>query len=84
MSKPSRKNRSKTTDQVHEESLTIEDGVDELEQEGDGDQEYVYEMMKMQESYPLPRTSNLEFVAYFTNQLSLYICFLKKIKELSH
>ena len=37
MSKPSRKNRSETTDQVHEESLTIEDGVDELEQEGDGD-----------------------------------------------
>ena len=37
MSKPSRKNRSKTTDQVHEESLTVEDGVDGLEQEGDGD-----------------------------------------------
>ena len=53
MSKPSRKNRSKKTDQVHEESLTIKDGVDELEQEGDGDyvtKEYVYEMMKMQES----------------------------------
>ena len=53
MSKQSRKNRSKTTDQVHEESLTIEDGVDELEQEGDGDyvtKAYVYEMMKMQES----------------------------------
>ena len=53
MSKPSRENRSKTTDQVHEESLTIKDGVDELEQEGDGDyvtNEYVCEMMKMQES----------------------------------
>ena len=53
MSKPSRKNRSKTTDQVHEESLTIKDGVDELEHEGDGDdvtKEYVCEMMKMQES----------------------------------
>ena len=44
---------SKKTDQVREESLTIKDGVDELEQEGDGDyvtKEYVYEMMKMQES----------------------------------
>ena len=44
---------SKKTDQVHEESLTIKDGVDELEQEGDGDyvtKEYLYEMMKMQES----------------------------------
>ena len=53
MSKPSRKNRIKKTDQVHQESLTIKDGVDELEQEGDGDcvtKEYVYEMMKMQES----------------------------------
>ena len=53
MSKPSRKNRSKKTDQVHEESLTIKDGVDELEQEGGGDyvtKEYVCEMMKMQES----------------------------------
>ena len=53
MSKPSRKNRSKKTDQVHEESLSIKDGVDELEQEGDGDyvtKAYVYEMMKMQES----------------------------------
>ena len=47
MSEPSRKNRSKKTDQVHEESLVIKDGVDELEQEGDGD--YVYEMMKIQE-----------------------------------
>ena len=37
MSKPSRKNRSQKTDQVHEESLSIKDGVDELEQEGDGD-----------------------------------------------
>ena len=47
------KNKSKKTYQVHEESLTIKDGVDELEQEGDGDyvtKEYVYEMMKMQES----------------------------------
>ena len=53
MSKPSRKNRSKKTDQLHEESLSIKDGVDELEQEGDGDyvtKAYVYEMMKMQES----------------------------------
>ena len=53
MSKPSRKNRSKKTDESHEESLTIKDGVDELEQEGDGDyvtKAYVYEMMKMQES----------------------------------
>ena len=53
MSKPSRKNRSKKTDQRHEESLSIKDGVDELEQEGDGDyvtKAYVYEMMKMQES----------------------------------
>ena len=53
MSKPSRKNRSKKTDAVYEESLTIKDGVDELEQEGDDDyvtKEYVYEMMKMQES----------------------------------
>ena len=53
MSKPSRNNRSKKTDQVHEESLSIKDGVDELEQEGDGDyvtKEYVYEMMKIQES----------------------------------
>ena len=53
MSKPSRKNRSKKTDESHEESLTIKDGVDELEQEGDGDyvtKEYVYEMMKIQES----------------------------------
>ena len=44
MSKPSRKNRSKKTDQVHEESLTIKDGVDEFEQKGDGDyvtKEYV-------------------------------------------
>ena len=59
MSKPSRKNRGKKTDQVPEESLYYKDGVDELEQEGDGDyvtKEYVYEMMKMQESYPLPRT----------------------------
>ena len=51
MSEPSPKNRSKKTDQVHEESLVIKDGVDE--QEGDGDyvtKEYVYEMMKMQES----------------------------------
>ena len=37
MSKPLRKNRSKKTDQVHEESLAIKNGVDELEQEGDGD-----------------------------------------------
>ena len=36
MSKPSHKNRSKKTDQLHKESLTIKDGVDELEQ-GDGD-----------------------------------------------
>ena len=53
MSKPSRKNRSKKTDQVHEESLAIKDGVDELEQEGDGDyvtKEYVYEILKIQES----------------------------------
>ena len=53
MSKPSRKNRSKKTDQVHEESLSIKDGVGELEQEGDGDyvtKEFVCEMMKMQES----------------------------------
>ena len=53
MSKPSRKNRSKKNDQVHEESLTIKDGIAELEQEGDGDyvtKEYVCEMMKMQES----------------------------------
>ena len=53
MSKPSSKNRSKKTDQLHEESLTIKDGVDELEQEGDGNyvtKEYVCEMMKMQES----------------------------------
>ena len=53
MSKPSRKNRSKKTDQVYEESLTIKDGVEELEQEGDGDyvtKQYVCEMMKMQES----------------------------------
>ena len=53
MSKPSRKNRSKKTDQLHEESLSIKDGVDELEQEGDGDyvtKAYVCEMMKMQES----------------------------------
>ena len=53
MSTPSRENRSKKTDQVHEESLSIKDGVDELEQEGDGDyvtKAYVYEMMKMQES----------------------------------
>ena len=53
MSKPSRKNRSKKTDQLHEEYLSIKDGVDELEQEGDGDyvtKAYVYEMMKMQES----------------------------------
>ena len=52
MSEPSRKNKQKT-DQVHEESLVIKDGVDELEQEGDGDyvtKEYVYEMMKIQES----------------------------------
>ena len=52
MSKPSRNNRSKKTDQVHEKSLSIKDGVDELEQ-GDGDyvtKAYVYEMMKMQES----------------------------------
>ena len=56
MSKPSRKNRSKKTDQVHEESLSIKNGVDELEQEGDY-KEYVHEMMKIQESlYPLPRT----------------------------
>ena len=56
MSKPSRKNRSKKTDQVHEESLTIKHGVDELEQ-GDGDhvtKEYVCEMMKMQESLYIP------------------------------
>ena len=53
MSKLSRKNRSKKTDQLHEESLSIKDGVDELEQEGDGDyvtKAYVCEMMKMQES----------------------------------
>ena len=53
MSKPSSKNRSKKTDQLHEESLSIKDGVDELEQEGDGDyvtKAYVCEMMKMQES----------------------------------
>ena len=53
MSKPSCNNRSKKTDQVHEESLSIKDCVDELEQEGDGDyvtKAYVYEMMKMQES----------------------------------
>ena len=53
MSKPSCKNRSKKTDQVHEESLTTKDGVDELEQGGYGDyvtKAYVYEMMKMQES----------------------------------
>ena len=37
MSEPSRKSRSKKTDQVHEESLVIKDCVDELEQEGDGD-----------------------------------------------
>ena len=57
MSKPSRQNRSKKTDQVHEESLTIKDGVDEWEQEGDGDyvtKEYVCEMMKMQESLYIP------------------------------
>ena len=53
MSKPSCNNRSKKTDQVHDESLSIKDGVDELEQEGDGDyvtKDYVCEMMKMQES----------------------------------
>ena len=53
MSKLLRKIRSKKTDLVHEESLTIKDGVGELEQEGDGDyvtKEYVYEVMKMQES----------------------------------
>ena len=53
MSKPSRKKRGKKTDQVHNEYLSIKDGVDELEQEGDGDyvtKAYVYEMMKMQES----------------------------------
>ena len=57
MSKPSRKNRSKKTYQVHEESLTIKDGVDEFEQEGDGHyvtKEYVCEMMKMQESLYIP------------------------------
>ena len=57
MSKPSPKNRSKKTDQVHEESLTIKDGVDEFEQEGDSDyvkKEYVCEMMKMQESLYIP------------------------------
>ena len=57
MSKPSSKNRSKKTDQVHEESLTIKDGVDELEQEGDGNyvtKEYVCKMMKMQESLYIP------------------------------
>ena len=51
MSEPSRKNRSKKL--INEESLVIKDGVDELEQEGDGDyvtKEYVYEMMKIQES----------------------------------
>ena len=44
MSKLSRKNRSKKTEQVHEQSLTIKDGVDEVEREGDGDyvtKEYV-------------------------------------------
>ena len=55
MSKPSRKNRSKKTDQVHEESLSInlKDGVDELGQEDDGDyvtKTNLYDMMKMQES----------------------------------
>ena len=53
MSNPSRKNRSKKGDQVHEDSLSIKDGVDELEQKGDGNyvtKAYVYEMMKMQES----------------------------------
>ena len=53
MSKLSRKNRSKKTEQVHEQSLTIKDGIDEVEREGDGDyvtKEYVYEMMKMEES----------------------------------
>ena len=53
MSKPSRKTEAKKTDQVHEESLAIKDSVDELEQEGDGDyvtKEYVYEMIKIQES----------------------------------
>ena len=69
MNKPSRKNRSKKTDQVHEESLTIKDGVDKLEQEGDGDyvtKAYVYEMMKMQESLQNK---------YKAVQLSFYICF---------
>ena len=53
MSNPSRKNRSKKGDQVHEDSLSIKDGVDELEQKGDDDyvtKAYVYEMMKIQES----------------------------------
>ena len=53
MSKPSRKNKSEKTDQALEESLTIKDGVGELEHEGDGDyvtKEYVCGMMKMQES----------------------------------
>ena len=36
MSKPSRKNRGKKTDQVHEDQ-SIKDGVDELGQEDDGD-----------------------------------------------
>ena len=57
MSKPSRKNRSKKSDQVHEESHTIKDGVDELEQEGDGNyvtKEYVCEMLKRQESLYIP------------------------------
>ena len=47
------KTEAKKIDQVHEESLTIKDGVDELEQEGDGDyvtKEYVCKMTKMQES----------------------------------
>ena len=47
------KTEAKKTDQVHEESLTIKDGVKELEQECDSDyvtKEYVCEMMKMQES----------------------------------
>ena len=46
------KQKKEKTDQVHEKSLSIKDGVDELEQ-GDGDyvtKAYVYEMMKMQES----------------------------------
>ena len=43
MSEPSPKNRSKKTDQVHEESLVIKDGVDEQEDDGDYvTKEYIY------------------------------------------